>query len=159
MTAADDDTQANESVPRITPVVPVHQQPDANLSVIAHMSHFVGFPMTFYMPWGIAAGHTASPNAFYKYLGEMARAGQPPDASPEFDEMIENFAATNFDAYSNMTASERIDQAIVDGFNLLAYINLTNVKCWTAGLQQPVEHRFLRLRLTDITAWTWGALS
>ena len=142
----------------IVPVVPLHQVPDVNLLAIAHIADFVGFPLTLYMPWGIAAGNVGSPNGYYKHLGEQVRAGIIPADAPEgWREMIDEFASTNFDAYSEMTPSERLENSYAQGFDLLSHINLRDATCWVGGFTHPMKHEYLRVRLSDVSAWAWGA--
>lgn len=150
-------SDAPAQLPEILPVVPLHQLPDINLVAIAHMSDFVGFPLMLYMPWGIAAGHTASPNAYYQYLGERARGGGvPPDAPEGWNDLIDEFAKNNFDAYSQVSPSDRLKSSYEQGWDLLSHINLKNVSCWIGGFPEPTKHEYLRVRLADVTAWAWG---
>lgn len=145
---------------KITPVVPLHQVPDFNLAAITHISHFVGFPLTLYMPWGIASGNAAAPNDYYKHLAESTRGGNVPAGTPEdWVEAIDDFAKRHFDPYTEMSYADRMERAYQGGWDLTAFLNLKDVRCWIGGAQQPVLHDYLRVRLSDVTAWSWGAVT
>jgi hypothetical protein len=155
-----DEADANPTPLQISAVVPLHQQPDANLVAIAQMADFVGFPMTLYMPWGIASGNAVSPNSYYRHLGESARSGTPSSDPPDWwSDAINTFAEQNFDKYADLDPTERMTSYFEGGFNLLSHINLSNARCWTAGFTSPIHHDFLRVRLTDVNAWAWGLLA
>lgn len=144
----------------ITPTMDVHQRPDQNLWEIASVSDFFGFPLTLYLPWGIVSGHTAAPNDYYKHLAESVRNMQlPPDLDPGWKQVISDFAARAFDQYANVKPSERAEKVFYDGVNLTAAINIKDAKCWVGGYPRPIEHEYLRVRLTDVTAWAWGAIT
>lgn len=75
--AAGDGTEP-DGVPepqRTTPVVPMYHVPDPNLASLDHVAYLIGFPVTLYLPWGLATGHTCAQSEFYKHLAERARAG------------------------------------------------------------------------------------
>ncbi|MEE6177551.1 hypothetical protein [Mycobacterium sp. 050134] len=163
-TPSDDDqtanTEASDTPPEhrpIWPVAPIHQVPDGNLAAIADASYFLGFPVTLYMPWGIASGHTAPYNEYYKHLAERARGGELAPGMPEGSaEVIDNFAKNNFDRFAEIPYSDRT--TFQDGFDLTSFVNLKDALCWIGGFPQPFRHDYLRLRLADITAWAWGNL-
>ncbi|WP_155948426.1 hypothetical protein [Mycobacterium sp. URHB0044] len=162
MAPEDQEPVAGDSPPeplKITPVVPLYQRPDSNLVAIANMAEFVGFPITFYMPWGIASGHTANPNEYYRHLGDSAVAGTLPDDVPEgWADAIAEFAEINFYKYSRLTPSERAENVMLDGFNLTSFVALKNAQCWSGGSAHSVDHEYLRVSLTDVSAWAWGKL-
>lgn len=161
MAAEESEDGAEElPLPEIAPVVSLHQMPDPNLLALVHMSDFVGFPLTLYLPWGVVAGHTGSPNTYYKHLAEQARAGTAPADAPDgWAEMIDEFAEANFDAYSNVPPAERVRNGIEQGFDLTSYIILKDANCWVGSFTSPIEHEYLRVRLIDVTAWAWGKYS
>jgi hypothetical protein len=159
--AADKTTVAQPATatPPIAPVVSLHQAPDANLSAIARASYFLGFPVTLYMPWGVASGNTAPYNDYYRYLAELTRNVKlPPDVPEDSADVIDQFAKNNFDPYAEVPYSESAAATIKDGFDLTSFINLKDALCWIGGFPEPFRHDYLRLRLTDVTAWAWGSL-
>lgn len=144
---------------KISPVVALHHQPDGNLQAIAHVAEFIGFPITLYLPWGIAAGNTASPSRYYEHLAASVRGGELPNEVPDgWVELIDQFAAVHFDPLAEMSFDERTKDNIVDGFNLVSFFALRDARCWVGGSPHPINHEYLRVRISDVTAWAWGSI-
>lgn len=138
----------------------IYNRPENNLVEIAMMADFIGFPVTLYLPWGIAAGHVAGPNKYYEHLAERARSGLSDPNLPEgWGEILEDWTQRHFDTFANMKPSERNAKIFHDGFNMTSYLALQDAKSWVGGAASPVEHDYLRVRLTDVTAWAWGAIN
>ena len=143
---------------RITPVIPLHQVPDHILAVVADVSHLIGFPITLYMPWGIATGHTCGYEEYFKHLGDTVRAGSQ-GAPDGLIKAIDTFAKNNFDRWAEESPEDRSARTFFDGVHLTSALVLKNAKCLLAGAEQPIHHNYLRLRLTDVTAFSWGSAS
>lgn len=79
-------------------------------------------------------------------------------ADPRWSEVLDDFAAKNFDEFAKMSASERHEKIYYDGVNLTAAFVLRDARCWLAGLPSAITHEYLRVKLTDITAWAWGTV-
>lgn len=143
----------------IAPVFDVYSRPEQNLVEIAMMASFIGFPLTLYMPWGIVSGHAASPNEYYAHLAARARSGISDPNLPEgWGKILDQWAEANFDAYADMDPAERTEKSYYDGVNLTSQLIVKDAKCWTSGFDKPIEHDFLRVRISDVSAWAWGAL-
>jgi hypothetical protein len=77
--------------------------------------------VTLYMSWGIATGHTVGYKAFYTHLAEKFRGNRtvPLDDSGSAEtwaEIIDDYAATNFDKLAEMPIEEYVDGSFKDGF-------------------------------------------
>lgn len=48
---------------------------------------------------------------------------------------------------------------IHEGYGLTSHLVLKNAKCLLAGAVDPLSHEYLRVSLTNVTAWTWGAVA
>lgn len=124
-------------------------------------SSWAGFPLTLYMPWGIASGHIARPAEYYQHLADRVsdKSSLPHDADPEWHNIIDTLAQEKFGQWVDMKPSERVDRLFYDGVNLTAAVTLKDPLCWIGGFPNPIRHEFLRVRLTDVTAWSWGRLT
>ena len=89
----------------------------------------LAFGITLYMPWGIASGMATS------------RAQFDIDCAEWFRER-------------NAEALEAVFSSDVEGSAEDGYIHLSRAKCYAATTVQ--HHDVLRLRLSDVIAWTIG---
>ena len=106
-------------MPKVSPVVPLHQAPDGNLAAIASVADFVGFPLTLYMPWGIATGHTAAPNQYDKHPADSARRAQSYRLTcQKVGGHSQRFRRAALRSVRRDGVPERMDRTIVDSFDL-----------------------------------------
>jgi hypothetical protein len=153
---ADNPTDAPEPA-QIQAVGDLFLAPDRILQQLAYVASVVGVPLTLYMPWGIVSGHTTDTGAYFEFIAVQIRAGSA-DAPEDFRSFTDQIASEWFDPFVHMTASERYEGAIRDGFNLLRYVTLRDVNCWLSGDGEPIKHEFFRVALPSVTAWTWGKI-
>lgn len=156
---SEEDTGAQEPAAlNIRAVTDVYNQPEINLVELAMLADFIGFAVTLYMPWGVVAGNAAAPNAYYRHLAESARAAKTDPNLPEgWDQVLEDWAERNFDPYSELSPADRMDNVFREGWNLTSHMIIRDARCLMAGAVNHIQHEFLRVRLTDVTAWAWGA--
>lgn len=127
---------------------------------LANRAHFLGFPLTLYMPWGIASGNTAAAHDYYQHLADNVRNINVPDGTdPQWSQVIDEFAQHAFGRWADLTPSEWTENLFYDGVNLTTSLTLRNAYCWIGGFGKPVEHEYLRIRLTEVTAWAWGTIT
>lgn len=158
-TAADQPESPLEPHP-ITPTIDLHQLPDPNLVEVTMQAHFLGFPLTLYMPWGIASGITAAPSDYYRHLADSVRGTQFPGGDdPQFRQVIDDLAQKKFGRWADLKPSDWVENLFHDGVNLTAAVTLRNAYCWIGGFAEPNQHEYLRVRLTDVTAWAWGVMT
>jgi hypothetical protein len=88
--------------------------------------HGIAVPLTLYTPFGKISGHTTGGEDFY-HLGAQQLS--------ELFGLGQNFAFAG-----NLRGEDD-------------YVHLANAKCWTTDV---AEHTVLRIRLSDVIAWTVG---
>jgi hypothetical protein len=88
--------------------------------------HGIAVPLTLYTPLGKISGHTTGGEDFY-HLGAQQLS--------ELFGLGQNFAFAG-----NLPDEDD-------------YVHLANAKCWTTDV---AEHTVLRIRLSDVIAWTVG---
>jgi len=104
---------------------------DAILRHIDAQADSVSIEVTLYLPWGMVTGITV-PSAYFGHY-------------------VTNFFTTNDaeDVASRIAALET-EQARV-------FLHLRKARCYVAGT--VVEHDSLRIRLSDVSAWTVAGIS
>lgn len=147
--------------PAIAPVAEVFGRPDVTLQTLSNYSTGFGVGLTLFMPWGVATGSTIGHREFYADVAEKFRAA-PVNVSEgngtheQWEGILDDFAARNFDVVANESAEERSDRMFRDGFDLNTYLHLRDVRCYVAALPQPLVQDYMRIRLTDVTGWSYG---
>ncbi|MCA2306968.1 hypothetical protein JF770_25735 [Mycobacterium intracellulare] len=149
------DGEGHERAP-VTPVVDVPQAPDPILQNLAFIGNAVGVPLSLYLPWGVASGRIAPPGEYYQHLAEHVRSA-PEGAPPSFTELLDFVAKRWFDPFVDMPQAELYKDSFRDGFNLISFVVLKDANC-KINSGPPVQHEFLRIKLADVTAWSWGKL-
>ncbi|WP_133120821.1 hypothetical protein [Mycolicibacterium goodii] len=135
-----------------------YTQPDDILQDFITMAGLgVGLPVTLYMPWGVVSGHIAADNAFFKDSATRLRAAAGFSSDEREVELADAIAGRVFDAPAQMGEDERLQIVLRDGRDLTRFIHLERARCSVGG-SAPVEHSTIRVRLADVTAWTYGAL-
>ena len=102
---------------------------DAILRHIDEEADSVSVEVTLYLPWGVATGITVPSAYFGHYIANFFDKNEAQDVT------------------GRLTALEA-EQARV-------FLHLRKAKCYVAGT--IVEHDSLRIRLSDVSAWTVAA--
>lgn len=165
MTNNDNETAAPDAgseakFPPIRAVGDVFQLPDGNLQELVAVASGMGAPVTLYLPWGVAVGNLAGPAAYYEHLARCVRTASMtnPDGGEideRWPELLDDFAAKVFDPMAARTVQERHAARYKDGFDMTRFLILRDAQCYV-GLRQPLQHEYLSIQLTHVTAWSWG---
>ena len=99
---------------------------DAILRHIDAESGSVSIEVTLYLPWGVATGITVPSGYFGHYIGKF-------------------FARNDAEDVASRIGALEAEQERV-------FLHLRKARCYVAGTL--VEHDSLRIRLSDVSAWT-----
>jgi hypothetical protein len=99
---------------------------DAILRHIDAEADSVGIEVTLYLPWGVATGITVPSRYFGNYVAKF-------------------FARNDAEDVGGRIGALEAEQARV-------FLHLRKARCYVAGTM--VEHDSLRIRLSDVSAWT-----
>ena len=99
---------------------------DAILRHIDAEADSVSIEVTLYLPWGVATGITVPSAYFGHYVTKF-------------------FARNDADDVGDRFGALEAEQARV-------FLHLRKVRCYVAGA--TIEHDSLRIRLSDVSAWT-----
>lgn len=155
------------SVGRLQSVVEWYERPDPTLQDLVSIANIgPGLGVTLYLPWGAASGYVLSSHAFYSAAAAWIRStddheaeGLDEDAAAEKRKLSNTIASFAFDEGARpVDESERKRGVRHGNFDLTTHIHMSDVYMFMAGYDRPVLHKFLRLRLNSITAWTWGQI-
>lgn len=149
--------------PAIAPVAEMFQRPDVTLQTLSRYANAFGVGVTLYLPWGVATGATVGHREFYADLAAKFRAtnintSEGSGTREEWEGVLESYVADNFDVVVNESAEEHADQTYRDGFDLTSHLHLKDARCYIGAFPTPILHDYMRIRLTDITGWSYGTL-
>jgi hypothetical protein len=99
---------------------------DAILRHIDAEAESVGIEVTLYLPWGVATGITVPSRYFGNYVAKFFNRNDAEDVAGRIGAL-------------------EAEQARV-------FLHLRKARCYVAGTM--VEHDSLRIRLSDVSAWT-----
>jgi len=103
---------------------------DAILRHIDAEADAVGIELTLYLPWGVATGITVPSRYFGNYVAKFFNRNDAEDVAGRIGAL-------------------EAEQARV-------FLHLRKARCYVAGTM--VEHDSLRIRLSDVSAWTVAGL-
>lgn len=121
---------SEESIfPAHTPTIDWYLQPDFQLQRIAHAANDYGrqISITFFMPWGMAAGTTCANGQMFSAHAELLRATQPDNqAASSFAEVYLDPAAKGMES---LAERDYTDEELVEVLERTAYLTLKDVQC------------------------------
>ncbi|ELB89626.1 hypothetical protein Rwratislav_28508 [Rhodococcus wratislaviensis IFP 2016] len=166
MTATDAPESAALPEPELGETREWFATPDLHLQQIAYYAEELGvsIPLTLYLPWGVVAGSTVAASKFFEHHASIARAqSENPSAKFVADDILQPIA----DRYTELQGKERDSEELKKLLERQSYLTLTDVVCSLQNgpaaspmtANTPYQHPFLRVRLTQVTGWSIGAVT
>jgi len=130
----------------------VFTRPDPVLQQLADRSHQVGMTVTLYLPWGAASGLIIGGAKYFAWVASNVR-GHAANEEGDRAKMLGVYASL-FDGWTDVYTPAEADSRDVSEVLKRGYIHLKDVTCSVPGSVSPVHHDYLRIQLSQVTAWT-----